>query len=159
MWHRIRWGNVGRLCAAIAVVALVVAWPRLASPPPRLGGDEPVAIGPEKAPARPRARARAKRPAAKRPADARVRPKQRRRARRKARPRAAERPVLGGGMVDARPVAGESGGAAGGAGGSGGTMGGGGGSGGAASGGGTGASLSPPPALPDPATAEFGPEG
>src|SRR5215217_5003123 len=43
--HRIRWGNIARLAGALAVLALVVAWPRIAAPPPRLAGDEPVAVG------------------------------------------------------------------------------------------------------------------
>jgi protein TonB len=34
--HRIRWGNVTRLVAALAVVALVLAWPRLGPPEPQL---------------------------------------------------------------------------------------------------------------------------
>src|SRR4051812_36451053 len=54
---RIRWGNVGRLAAVLAVVALVVAWPRIATPPPRIAGDAPVALGGAKRPAGPRARA------------------------------------------------------------------------------------------------------
>src|SRR4051794_30007525 len=34
-WHRrIRWPNVARLAAALGVVALVAAWPRLAPRPP-----------------------------------------------------------------------------------------------------------------------------
>jgi hypothetical protein len=158
VWQRIRWGNVGRLSAAIAVLALVVAWPRLAAPPPRLRGDEPIAVGPEKTPARPRAkgRARAKRDAgAKRDAAAKRAAAAKGDARRAARPRRragnlarrAPRPVLGGGMVDARPL-----GPAGGAPAEGGD-------GAARAGGGRGAAgLSPPPAPPDPAALEFGPE-
>jgi hypothetical protein len=38
MRRRVRWGNVGRVAGAVAVVALVVAWPRL-------GGDPLVAPG------------------------------------------------------------------------------------------------------------------
>ena len=34
--RRIRWGNVGRLAGAAALVAAVVAWPRLAPPEPAL---------------------------------------------------------------------------------------------------------------------------
>src|SRR4051812_27200955 len=34
--HRIRWGNVGRAGALLAVVALVVLWPQLRSEPPAL---------------------------------------------------------------------------------------------------------------------------
>src|SRR5262245_63934662 len=48
MVARVRWGNVGRACAAAAVVALVVAWPRLEGAAPRLPGDGvvPVVAGP-----------------------------------------------------------------------------------------------------------------
>jgi hypothetical protein len=34
--RRIRWGNVGRLAGALAVIAAVAAWPRLAPPQPAL---------------------------------------------------------------------------------------------------------------------------
>jgi hypothetical protein len=34
--RRIRWGNVGRLVGALAVIAAVAAWPRLAPPQPAL---------------------------------------------------------------------------------------------------------------------------
>jgi hypothetical protein len=151
VWHRIRWGNVGRLCAALAVLALVVAWPRLASPPPRVGGDEPIALAPKQPPARPRKQAPSKsRPAPSRRPAAKPRQPRRRPKRREAKSRGArrvKRPSLGGGMVDARPVAPDVEPAVG-AGGESGT-------GGGATGG---ASLSPPPAPPDPAAAEFGPE-
>jgi hypothetical protein len=43
MRRRVRWGNVGRVAGAVAVVALVVAWPRL-------GGDPLVAPGGEVVP-------------------------------------------------------------------------------------------------------------
>src|SRR6476646_6283540 len=71
--QRIRWGNLLRLAAAVAVVALVVAWPRIASPPPRLEGDEPVAVAPGEsvAPVAPRAAERP-RPVPRRPRPRRV---------------------------------------------------------------------------------------
>ena len=34
--RRVRWGNVARLVALPAIVALVVLWPRLSAPSPRL---------------------------------------------------------------------------------------------------------------------------
>ena len=37
--RRIRWGNVGRLAGALAVLAAVAAWPRLAPPGPALPGE------------------------------------------------------------------------------------------------------------------------
>ena len=53
MPRRVRWGNVGRAAGATAALALVVAWPRLASPPPRLPADRavPFAAAPGPAPA------------------------------------------------------------------------------------------------------------
>jgi hypothetical protein len=61
--RRIRWGNVARAAAALGVLALVIAWPRLAPPAPRVpadaaiplgaGGDD-AAPGPEAAPPAPR---------------------------------------------------------------------------------------------------------
>jgi len=44
VWHRIRWGNVARLCALVALAALVAAWPRLEGDPPRLPPAEPVPV-------------------------------------------------------------------------------------------------------------------
>jgi hypothetical protein len=44
VWHRIRWGNVARLCALVALAALVAAWPRLGGDPPRLPPAEPVPV-------------------------------------------------------------------------------------------------------------------
>jgi hypothetical protein len=38
-WRRVRWGNVGRAVAVFAVVAAVVAWPRLEPGPPQLPSD------------------------------------------------------------------------------------------------------------------------
>ena len=38
MRRRVRWGNVGRLAAGIAVLALVVMWPRLAGQAPAVPG-------------------------------------------------------------------------------------------------------------------------
>jgi hypothetical protein len=37
--RRIRWGNVGRLAGAAALLAAVVAWPRLAPPDPAMPGN------------------------------------------------------------------------------------------------------------------------
>src|SRR5919108_2400511 len=51
---RVRWGNVGRVCGVVAVVAVVVAWPRLESPV-GLPGDELRRVAPGAPPsARPR---------------------------------------------------------------------------------------------------------
>ena len=36
VWRRIRWDNVARLAALVALVLLVVAWPRLSGRAPRL---------------------------------------------------------------------------------------------------------------------------
>ena len=63
MHHRVRWENVIRAAAASLLVAVVVAWPRLAPPEPRLPapeaaplvGDEPIV---EPAPAAPSRRSR-----------------------------------------------------------------------------------------------------
>src|SRR3954470_12193254 len=56
--RRVRWGNVARLLALPAVVALVALWPRLSPPPPRVPGaaPAPVARAPQPAPARARPR-------------------------------------------------------------------------------------------------------
>ena len=40
MHRRLRWGNVARTAGAVAVVAAVVAWPRLAPPDPAMPGNE-----------------------------------------------------------------------------------------------------------------------
>ena len=50
--RRVRWGNVARLVALPAFVALVVLWPRLSPPPPRLPAATaaPVASGPRVTP-------------------------------------------------------------------------------------------------------------
>src|SRR4051812_50057883 len=39
--RRVRWRNVGRAAGAIALVAAVVAWPRLTPPAPEVPGSEP----------------------------------------------------------------------------------------------------------------------
>jgi len=44
MWTRVRWGNVGRACALVAAIALVVAWPRLDGGAPVLPGGEAVPV-------------------------------------------------------------------------------------------------------------------
>ena len=45
VWDRIRWVNVGRAVLALAALAVIVAWPRLAAPPPAVpdGTAVPVA--------------------------------------------------------------------------------------------------------------------
>jgi len=65
MRRRVRWGNVGRLAAGIAVLALVVMWPRIAGQAPAVpdGTAVPVVEGPAAGPApadaaRPRPRSR-----------------------------------------------------------------------------------------------------
>ncbi len=105
MRARVRWGNVGRAAAVLAVLALAVAWPRLAPPAPQLPADEarPLAV-PEVAPEadRPRAKARPegsrrakrRRPAKVRRRTERKRPAERRRPEQRsaARPQATVRP-------------------------------------------------------------------
>jgi hypothetical protein len=59
MRRRVRWGNVGRLAAGIAVLALVVMWPRIAGRAPAVPDGTavpvaPVAEGSEREPAAPR---------------------------------------------------------------------------------------------------------
>jgi hypothetical protein len=48
-WRRVRWGNVGRVVAVASVVAIVVAWPRLAPDTPAVPGAAAVPIGGEAA--------------------------------------------------------------------------------------------------------------
>ena len=68
MHRRLRWGNVARTAGAVAVVAVVVAWPRLAPPDPAmpgneaapLAGDEPAWM-PPRAPGREDGQARSRR--------------------------------------------------------------------------------------------------
>jgi len=78
---RVRWGNVGRAAVVVGVLALAVAWPRLAPEPPALPSDEgiplasPTAAGevarpPTRKAGRPKRRAR-KKPAKKRRAEKR----------------------------------------------------------------------------------------
>src|SRR4051794_32166692 len=43
--RRIRWGNLARLLVVPALIAVVLMWPRLSSPPPSLPGDP--ALGPD----------------------------------------------------------------------------------------------------------------
>ena len=42
---RLRWGNVARAGAVVAVVGAVVAWPRLAPPAPRVPSGQPAPLG------------------------------------------------------------------------------------------------------------------
>jgi hypothetical protein len=46
--HRVRWSNVARVVAAVAVVAAIVAWPRLGPPRPRVPapGARPLVVAP-----------------------------------------------------------------------------------------------------------------
>ena len=54
---RVRWGNVGRAAGVVALVALVVAWPRLGAPAVKLPRDAALPVagesGAHAAPARP----------------------------------------------------------------------------------------------------------
>jgi hypothetical protein len=53
MHRRLRWGNVARTAGAVALVAVVVAWPRLAPREPALPGNQAAPIvdgGPQPAP-------------------------------------------------------------------------------------------------------------
>jgi hypothetical protein len=45
VWRRIRWGNVARLAALVALGLVAAAWPRLGGDPPRLPPAEPVPLG------------------------------------------------------------------------------------------------------------------
>jgi hypothetical protein len=49
--RRVRWGNLARLLALPAAALLVVLWPRLAPPPPRVPGAAASPVAPA-APAR-----------------------------------------------------------------------------------------------------------
>jgi hypothetical protein len=70
MHRRVRWENVIRVVGATVLVAVVVAWPRLAPPEPRLpateatplAGDEPI-VAPTPAVPQPAARAARRGPA------------------------------------------------------------------------------------------------
>src|SRR4051812_33692603 len=88
VWNRIRWDNVGRLAALVALSLLVAAWPRLGGPPPRLPAATAVPLRSAKtrAPAVVRARSPRKRErrARRTPADRRRRSAHR--ARERARP-------------------------------------------------------------------------
>ncbi|HET9738893.1 MAG TPA: hypothetical protein VFP78_12320 [Solirubrobacteraceae bacterium] len=118
--RRIRWGNVGKLAGALAVIAAVAAWPLLAPPEPALPGDAPrpldglpvpTATPPAEllVPRPPRAartaRGRARRSHAgktrEEPKEARARDGVREAAKRRARPVRVPPPVTG----DARPRA------------------------------------------------------
>jgi hypothetical protein len=46
MRERVRWGNVGRVAGAVAVVAVVVAWPRLGDDPVVVPGGDAVPLAP-----------------------------------------------------------------------------------------------------------------
>jgi hypothetical protein len=69
--RRVRWRNAGRVVGAVALVAAVVAWPRLTAPAPRVPGSQPVPLV-GRAPKR-----------VSPPRDGRVRRQQQRRGRRK----------------------------------------------------------------------------
>jgi len=101
---RLRWDNIARAAAVVAVIALVVAWPHLKGAPPRLppAAAQPVSVEDPASPAAPeQPLTRPARPAPK-PAPARPRPT-RRRAKRQRRhvdrvkqpaPRPAPNPAL-----------------------------------------------------------------
>src|SRR5215217_7455966 len=50
---RARWSHAGRAAAVAAMLALVVAWPRLAPPVPRLPGDAGIPVATPGPPAHP----------------------------------------------------------------------------------------------------------
>src|SRR4051812_43143178 len=76
--RRVRWGNVARLLALPAVVALVVLWPRLSPAPPRLPGAEPAPVaGPAEAAERGTTRAPARDDAGRATAEQAARPRAR----------------------------------------------------------------------------------
>lgn len=167
--RRVRWRNIARVVAAVGVVAVVVAWPRLAPAPPQL--PDPVARPFLTAPATPPV-VHDRRPKRRPPVVARAHARGEERGRRGARVverRRANPGIEGGGGGDAGG-GGSEGGRGGGVGGGGGSergQGGSPGSGGPAAGGGTpsggggtpsGGGGAPEPAPPprDPAQAEFG---
>ena len=59
MHRRVRWENVLRAAGASLLVAVLVAWPRLAPPEPRLPGAEPAPLAAGEPPADPVPEARA----------------------------------------------------------------------------------------------------
>src|SRR3954470_7180263 len=75
--RRVRWGNVARLLALPAVVALVVLWPRLSPAPPRLPGAEPAPVAGAEAPDRGITRAPARGEAGRATAERGARPRAR----------------------------------------------------------------------------------
>jgi hypothetical protein len=112
--RRIRWGNVGRLAGAVAVIGAVAAWPLLAPPKPTLPGEaarpldglaSPTATPPAEllVPRPPRAvrrpRSRARRPHARKkreaPNEARPRDGGREATKRRARPVRVPAPATG----------------------------------------------------------------
>ena len=46
---RVRWGSAGRAAVVLALLALAIAWPRLAPPPPRLPSDAGIPVAPPEA--------------------------------------------------------------------------------------------------------------
>jgi hypothetical protein len=45
MHRRLRWGNVARAAGVVVLITVVVGWPRLAPPEPRLPGPEAAPLG------------------------------------------------------------------------------------------------------------------
>ena len=43
---RVRWGSAGRAAVVLGLLALAIAWPRLAPPPPRLPSDAGIPVAP-----------------------------------------------------------------------------------------------------------------
>ena len=46
---RVRWGSAGRAAVVLGLLALAIAWPRLAPPPPRLPSDAGIPVAPPEA--------------------------------------------------------------------------------------------------------------
>jgi hypothetical protein len=99
VWRRIRWDNVARLAALVALALLVVAWPRLGGRAPRLPPPTavPVATAPPAVPQQSGGRslrATRPRPAKRAPARRTERAKRPARAEQQRAPAPAKRPTL-----------------------------------------------------------------
>jgi hypothetical protein len=98
MHRRLRWGNVARAAGAALIVALVVAWPRLAPPEPALPVSEAAPL--EEPTPRARARERSRGTARRRKPARRAATKRARRDARRAAPTSGLGGDEGGGSAD-----------------------------------------------------------
>jgi hypothetical protein len=93
---RLRWDNIARAAAVVAVIALVVAWPRLKGAPPSLppAAAKPVSIEDPALPAVPEQPAREPKPRRRaKPQHRRIKPRQRASRRRREPARSAPAPA------------------------------------------------------------------